>query len=852
MEKKHYICNNGIGGCWMLCSMEVTIDPEKKTILSIRGNENDPASQGYRCTERITAENLNRLLHHPGQLKYPLERVGKRGEGKWRRLGWDEALDKIAAKLKELVAKHGPETLAVAEGTYRMDTYWARSRFLNILGNPNNVGGAGVMCFCNDATLQYATLGGNLKFPPKTDNINTYVIQGSSGRESMPLIWNNLQAKMEEDKKLGKPKMKFICLDPRATTTAAESDVWLRLRPGTDGAMYMGWLNVILTEKLHDAAFVEQWTNAPFLVKESGRQLLRENDVTKGGSSERFVVWDAKANRLAVWDPELYEYAGGGAVPALSGTRDVKLADGRSVRCRTVWDLLCERVAPYTPERVSEISWVPPDRIREAARLYATNKPSVFQWFVGTDQLGLNATRIEQIRILLRAVTGQLDVAEYITRDLDLAGFDGAIPGRGQDLQMEEMLSPEQRKKQLGADRFRLLTWPSWEIIDKYYRKKYGKPFAAVGHNYQVSGPLIHKAILSKKPYPVTAFLVTHHNCLVADPNTKEVYQALTSENLELLVVADHWMTPTAELADIVLPIASKLEKPFVDTFEDFFPDLVVGEQLFEPLHDRHTEWELYKGLAMRMGQEQYWPWKTEHEAQEERLKPLGMTIQEGAKTGWFFPRYVQRAYEEKDPKTGRPTGFITPTGKAELYSVVLEMLDYDPLPDFVEPPESPYSTPEVAKEFPLILITGGRFRPQYHSENRQYGFGMREIHPDPLCDLNDETARTLGIANGDWIWIETRRGRIRQRARTTGAVHPEVIHIQHGWWFPEQAGEAPTLHGVWQSCSNVLTINDPDTFCELGGGWPLRALLCKIYKAEGADIPAPPKELINPAPTGS
>src|SRR5581483_5278744 len=602
METKHYICNNGIGGCWMLCSMEATVDPQTKTIVSLRGNENDPASKGYRCTERITAENLNRLLHHPGQLRYPLRRVGRRGEGRWQRITWDEALDEIAAKLGELIAKYGPETLAVAEGTYRMDTYWARSRFLNLLGNPNNVGGAGVMCFCNDATLQYATLGGNLKFPPKIDDINTYVIQGSSGRESMPLIWSNLHAKMAEDRRQGKRKMKLICLDPRATTTAGEADVWLRLRPSTDGAMYMGWLHVILYERLYDREFVERWTNAPFLVEEGGRHLLREADVVRGGSDERFVVWDTAASRPALWDRDAHAWVPGTAKPALTGSYQVTRADGRKVRCRTVWGLLCERVAPYTPERVSEITWVPPDRIVEAARLYATNKPSVFQWFVGTDQLGLNATRVEQIRILLRTVTGQLDVAEYVTRDLDLAGFHGAIPGRGQDLQMEEMLSPEQRKKQLGADRFRLLTWPSWEIIDRYYRKRYGKPFAAVGHNYQVSGPLIHKAILTRKPYPVTAFLVTHHNCLVADPNTKEVYEALTSENLELLVVADHWMTPTAELADIVLPIASKLEKPFVDTFEDFFPDLVVGDQLFEPLYERHTEWELYKGLAMRMG----------------------------------------------------------------------------------------------------------------------------------------------------------------------------------------------------------------------------------------------------------
>ena len=130
-ETKRYICNNGIGGCWMLCGMEVEVDTETGMILTLEGNKNDPASKGYRCTDRITASNMNRRAHHSGQLMYPLEMVGARGENKWRRITWDEALDKIAAKLKGLIAEYGPETLAVAEGTYRMDTSLRRSPIRN-------------------------------------------------------------------------------------------------------------------------------------------------------------------------------------------------------------------------------------------------------------------------------------------------------------------------------------------------------------------------------------------------------------------------------------------------------------------------------------------------------------------------------------------------------------------------------------------------------------------------------------------------------------------------------------------------------------------------------------------------
>jgi anaerobic selenocysteine-containing dehydrogenase len=162
----------------------------------------------------------------------------------------------------------------------------------------------------------------------------------------------------------------------------------------------------------------------------------------------------------------------------------------------------------------------------------------------------------------------------------------------------------------------------------------------------------------------------------------------------------------------------------------------------------------------------------------------------------------------------------------------VLETLGYDPLPYYEEPPESPLSTPEVAKDYPLILITGGNFRPMFHSENRHWGMGTREQHPDPIMEIHPDTATPLGIAEGDWVCIETRRGVIRQRARVTEEIHPQVVNVQRHWWFPERPAREPWLHGLWESNANVLTpADDPDTFDPVTGGWPLRALLCKVYK---------------------
>ena len=120
-----------------------------------------------------------------------------------------------------------------------------------------------------------------------------------------------------------------------------------------------------------------------------------------------------------------------------------------------------------------------------------------------------------------------------------------------------------------------------------------------------------------------------------------------------------------------------------------------------------------------------------------------------------------------------------------------------------------------------------------FHSENRQWGMGMREQHPEPLVEIHPDTALQLGIEDGDWVYIETRRGVITQKARVTPDIHPKVVNAQSHWWFPEQPAEEPSLHGVWQSNVNVLTMDDPDTCDPLSGGWCLRALLCKVYKGQ-------------------
>lgn len=735
-------------GCKMYCGLIAECEDGK--LVRLRPNPDYP-SPNKGCADKLPHH--IKWLYSDIQIKKPLKRIGERGEGQWEEISWEQALDEIAAKLTELKGKYGPETLSVSEGTYRSDLYGIRTRFLNLFGNPSNIGCAGTICHCNTTALSIALIGtaqgGRHQAGPKC-----VVLSGVDTKQTAPLAWNRLKKQRDEG------KVKLILIDPRKTSTGGDVDMWLRLRPGTDTALLMGWINIIIQEGLYDKEFVEEWTY---------------------------------------------------------GFEELKA-----------------RAAEYTLDKVSEITWLPKDQIVESARMYATNFPAEMKDTSSTDMLGRNAIRVEQARVCLRALTGNYKISGGETAEGPGPIIGGNYAIRDSTLSMTESLPIEQRKKQIGSDRFKLMTWPGYEIMAPIYEKTYGVEFPQSAHSFLSVQPLIWKAILERDPYPITANITWASNPLSNAGDTKLVYKALKSSNLELSVVSELVMTPTAMLADYVLPAASKLEKPMCETHEDFSPMMRVSERAVNPIGERREELLLWKGLAERLGFGEYFPWNSEEELADYRLAPVGLTFKEAATKIYSVKSDERWTYDKINPRTGKVTGFATISGKIELYSNVLERLGYDPLPYYEEPPISPYSTPELAEEYPYILIAGGNFRPMFHSENRQLGVGTREQYPWPLMDIHPETAEKHGIKEGDWVFIETPKGVIRQRARVADEIDPRVINVQAHWWFPELPHREPWLGGLWESNCNILTpADDPDLFDPVTGGWPMGALLCKIYKAE-------------------
>ncbi len=482
------------------------------------------------------------------------------------------------------------------------------------------------------------------------------------------------------------------------------------------------------------------------------------------------------------------------------------------------FDEIREMAAQYPLDKTSKITWVPEEQIKQAATWYATLKPGATNHGMGLEH---QTNSIEALHAFF-ALAGVCGNVEEKGGDVFTSPYPGVI--HEQDIAAHERLSPEQTEKTLGLDRFRLMSRHGFDLTQKHIRPVWGKE-ANARTSYEVfaHGPTIYRAILTDKPYPVRGMITLSSNPLVTVANTKLVYDAI--KKLDLYVVVDFFMTPSAQLADYVLPSTTYLERPWIWAYNGLMGSERAMPKSMEGKYDRRDDFDFWRGLGLQLGQEKDWPWESLEEYYDYRLKPAGLTFQQFMDKGGALK--TPREYE-----TYKKKGFATETKRVELYSKTLENLGYDPLPIFREPPESPQSTPELAKEFPFILITGGRHEPYYHSEYRQVK-SMRKMHPDPIMQLHPDTAKELGIKKDDWVWIESPRGRCKQKCDIFDGIDPRVVHAQHGWWFPEEKGAEPSLHGLWKSNINVLTDDDPEVCNKMSGGWPLRAFLCKVYKDE-------------------
>jgi len=691
--------------CKPFCGLLVSVENGK--IVKVEPDPEDRMSQGAICPKALASK---QLIYHPDRVLHPM----KKDDGTWTKIGWDEALDTVAENILKFKQSYGPESILVAHGTERNLSGYAE-RFANTVGTPNRMEPGGAQCYWPRGIACKYTFGEMVYYLFEFDYTNTNCML-VIGMNNLIAGHQAYRSAVLDAKQRG---AKLIVVDPRFTNLAARADLWLQIRPGTDDALLLSFMNVMIEEGLYDRSFIDTWT---------------------------------------IGFPELREH-----------------------------------VKPFTPEWAEKITWIKADLIRAAARMYATQGPSVLDLGVATDQ-SPNSFQTARAAAILVALSGYVDVPGGNPMYRRAAYTDPLLT---HDFKLPELIPEERLKKRLGADTYKLL----------------GGPIAAMSHV-----PAVWKAILEEKPYPIKAMLAFWTNPLISYANTNKVYRAL--KKLEFILSVDFFLTPTARHADIFLPAATFLERDGIANYYGQGLALLAMPKVIEPVGECWDDKKIFMELSKRIGMGKYWPWESVEEHIDGLLQPMGITYgQLKDMKQVLFPREY-RKYEK--------SGFKTASGKVEIYSRELEKMGYEPLPVYREPPESPYSTPEVAQEFPLVLITGGRTSLYNHTEMRMIPW-LREIQSEPVVEIHPKTARAHGIDQGDLVKIESRRGRVFLKADLTLGIDPRVISCKSRWWYPERGPEDES----WlDSNSNVLTSDDPPYDPALGS-YQLRALLCRIGKGD-------------------
>jgi anaerobic selenocysteine-containing dehydrogenase len=458
-----------------------------------------------------------------------------------------------------------------------------------------------------------------------------------------------------------------------------------------------------------------------------------------------------------------------------------KLYDENYIQNWTIgFDKLCKQLESFDLEDVEKWTWVPAKQVQEVARIYAKNRPGIIAWGNGLEQSAIAFQACRAIAIL-RGITGNVNTPD------------------GGEVEYEPAPMIRPGSFMLGGE--------LKEILYKYPRSEertIGGEYPIALRSAFVPTQLLVRSVLEGKPYPVKAAICILTNPLVSYPDSNKVYE--TFKKLEFVVVVDIFHTPTTAMADIVLPAATFLEHDDIGYWPAWYGDVRAYPKLLDPPGEAWPDVKIINELAKKVGLEKYF-FKDEHEALDLWLKPAGITYKE-------FKENVSVLQAKPLYHPFKVIGYKTPSGKVEIYSQQLEKLGLSPIPQFEEFVNI-LSKFEPTKEYPLIMTNG---KEELYILTGFRNLTKLRIHvKDPILRLNPETAKKLGLNEGDWVYIETKKGKAKQKLEMDPNVHPKMVLASFGWW------DEYNLNLVTESSFP----HDPAV-----GSPHLKGIPCKIYKA--------------------
>jgi thiosulfate reductase/polysulfide reductase chain A len=669
--------------CSILCHVK------NGRFVRVEGNPEAFNNWGQGCTSLCAKGNTGiQLLYAPNRLTYPMKRIGEKGEGKFKRITWDEALDTIAAKLKETKEKYGPESYAVLSPEYWPVLSTLGRRFLNVHGSPNYLHSA--ICATPRAAAAKITIGFTSNAPDDWDKTRLIVNWGANC-ENAAINQGQPFAILNAIEK----GTKLIDIRPMLEPLGTRASIWLPVRPGTDCALALAILNVIINEKLYDADFVANWCYG--------------------------------------------------------------------------FDKLVEHVQPYYPEWAELITGIPSARIREAARMIGTIKPSFIKIGNGVGDQTSDGTATVQAICLIAAITGNLDVP---------GGFYAGSPVGPGLISINRISTLTEKAPPDMADKLVAPESPIW------YQKSGnwdGGPTSAYYKGLM--------SVLTRKPYPIRVLNATCSNPLSATRNPQKVAEAL--KKLEFLFVMDIYWASHVNYADIVLPACTDYERNDQIEVRNRREGAWIGiyNKIAEPLGESRSDWQFYLDLAVRMGYgADFWNGNIETFLNEQ-LAPSGIKLEELRHS----PRgiFIKKTIPSPEPEYRRYSALFKnlPHGKVQCYNEFIGGKDNNDktgklpyFPTYRGPPEGIAQTPELTGEYPLILSDVHAHCLSQHSYLHDISY-LRELQPYPWLRINPATAQKYGISNGYWVRVESRHGWCKFKAEYFEGIAPEVLMTKRGWW---------------------------------------------------------------------
>jgi molybdopterin-containing oxidoreductase family molybdopterin binding subunit len=677
----------------------------------------------YSCLKSLCTP---QIVYHPERLKYPMKRVGERGEGKWQRISWDEALDTIASRLKDIAERYGPESVAYLNAGLSLPSggFFSGQRFASASEATfiamSGIGYAAHACAnTQNFGAQFAEY-----FLWDHDDPRLVVLWGENLLETARWKYRRIRDAREKGAKM-------VVISPVFTPTAAKAHEWIPIRPGTDAALVLGMLNIIMSEGLYDESFISEHTDGPFLVRGDNGLFLREENIPSGDSTTKYMIWDTKTNK-----PQTYDTPG--VSPVLRGSYTI---DG--MECKPALQLLAELAEQYPLERTSEITGVAPDAIRRLALDYATRKPV-------RSNRGLGSARTFHGDLSHRAIV----TLAAVTGNISLKGIEDVFAG---------------------------LNWMPFMMPGGRFYK-------------QIQIMQFYDAVMTEQPYPIKALWTSTHDPLNAQAHRNKWKEMLSRMEFIVVVdifmtdTAEHAdiVLPgctSFEYTSLALPWG---------LYFGTHTYLQLQPKVIEPYHECKSDLEIFTELAKRMDLEEFFNQSAEEyielllssghpsmegitleKLREGPMKPKpSVSITDTTPTG----RLDLQAESEKVEPSGAHL-FNTPSGRLEFYSEKLKEFGQE-LPVFMEPLEG--ARQPLAQKYPLTFF-------QLHSRFRHHTLflnvdWLRELYPEPLLHMNPVDAEKRGIQDGEMVTAFNDRGSVTLKARLNEAMMPGLVSVAEGW----------------------------------------------------------------------